>query len=96
LLHIIFHGTGNLARFFQNFGISGGEGVEPPKPSPLGTPVHGGTVRTTETGKAIMDWTGGYNGKSEASIRKHTHNFVFTILGKILLEIFKKNCRITY
>jgi hypothetical protein len=34
----IFHGTGNSARFCQNFGIISGGGFEPPNP-PLGTPV---------------------------------------------------------
>jgi hypothetical protein len=40
-LRSIFHGTGNSARLCQNFGIiSGGGGVEPPKPpAPQGTPV---------------------------------------------------------
>jgi hypothetical protein len=43
LLQIIFHGTGNLARLFQYFGIFffflGGGCFKPPKTTPLGTPV---------------------------------------------------------
>jgi hypothetical protein len=36
----IFHGTGNLAQLFINFGISGGGGVWTPQTPPLlGTPV---------------------------------------------------------
>jgi hypothetical protein len=34
----MFHGTGNSAQLCQNFWISGGGGVESPKP-PLGTPL---------------------------------------------------------
>jgi hypothetical protein len=64
------------------------------------TAKHGVAVRTTETGKAIMVWTGGYNGIDEAHMHARIHpkthtQFWFDKSLKKFLEILK-NCRITY